>query len=198
MLVALLPPSGRMALIQCSPSQISPPEWMVTRLSACDICFSPSFAQMGIGRQGRQAAILDGGANGEVIQVLKLVAGQTQQVVKQVIEVAADAGGANAGGLGIEVEHLTGHAGRPGQSTIPPGVGRAQSRWEVGEHPQAEGPVRGNLLLAADGLGHTTKVAALQKEQADVTWTIGRPLPEKRGTQRRAEPIVNDRLALQQ
>jgi retinol dehydrogenase-12 len=48
--------------------------------------------QVGIRWDGHQAMVLNRHAHGEVIKVLKLVAGQAQQLMKRIIKVAADAG----------------------------------------------------------------------------------------------------------
>jgi len=42
----------------------------------------------------------------EVVEILKVVAAQAEQLVKFVIEIAADARGTHAGGFGFQVQHL--------------------------------------------------------------------------------------------
>ncbi len=54
---------------------------------------------MCIRRYRLQALVLYGAAHAEVIKALKLVALQAEQSVAVVVEVAADPGGAKAGGL---------------------------------------------------------------------------------------------------
>src|SRR5262245_46653863 len=71
--------------------------------------------QVGVRRQRRQAAILDRGADGEVIQVLELFAGQGQQIMEEVVEITANARRANTGCLGLQVERLAKHSGFPEQ-----------------------------------------------------------------------------------
>src|SRR5689334_15470470 len=104
---------------------------------------------MRIRRQRGQPGILDGPADGEVIEVLERDSVQAEQVVEGVVEVAADAGPADAGGLGFQVEDLAEDAGLPEEVAIPPGASVPDRAAEVSDHPQAEGAVGGDLLMAA-------------------------------------------------
>ena len=48
-----------------------------------------------------------------MVEVLKNVVLDAEQVVEGIVKVAADAGAADAGGLGFQIEHLAEHARFP-------------------------------------------------------------------------------------
>src|SRR5688572_7311686 len=74
----------------------------------------------GIGRQGGEAWVLHWPAYCKVIQALPVPALQTEQAVHLIVEEATDAGGAHAGCLRFQVEHLPDQAAFPEQPAIAP------------------------------------------------------------------------------
>ena len=80
----------------------------------------PVPAPMGIGRQGLHAPILDRPADGEMVQRLPRQPVEPQQPMHGVVEEAADAGGAHAGGFRFQIENLSQQAGFPEQLAVRP------------------------------------------------------------------------------
>src|SRR5438067_1747389 len=62
--------------------------------------------QVGVGGERVQPAVLDRRAHREVVEHLEAVAGQAEQAVRFLVEVAADARAAQARRLGLQVERL--------------------------------------------------------------------------------------------
>jgi hypothetical protein len=54
---------------------------------------------MGIGRQRHQPRVVYRTANGKVVQALKAISAQAEQVMKGVVEVTSDPSAADTGGL---------------------------------------------------------------------------------------------------
>src|SRR5512139_4193589 len=71
-----------------------------------------------VGGQGEEAGIVDGYAHGEVVQHLEAAVGQAQHVVVGVVEEAADAGAAPAGGFGLERDDGAEHGRLPVQGAV--------------------------------------------------------------------------------
>src|SRR5439155_60964 len=107
---------------------------------------------MRIRRYCLQALVLDGCAHAEVIEALELVAFQPEEIVAGVVEVEADAGGANAGGLRLKVQHLAENTRLPEKPAIPPGAVGLDAVGELGDHAKTEDAGGGDLLIAADHL----------------------------------------------
>ncbi len=127
---------------------------------------------MTIGRQGLQARILDRRSDGEVVKALIATARQTQQFMHGVVEIAADAGAAHAGGFGRQVECLADQSAFPEQPPIMPGA-IGQHRIELGQHPEAEGAVTGDVLMAGQPLGGRACVRADQSIQSQTLRRVG-------------------------
>jgi hypothetical protein len=58
---------------------------------------------MRIRRNGTQTLILDRTTDGEMIEALPIVAGQTERAVQHIIEITTNAGAANTGSLGSQI-----------------------------------------------------------------------------------------------
>ena len=95
---------------------------------------------MKIRRQGGQPVILKGAADGEVIEALKGISLNAEQVVNNVVEVAADAGRTDAGRLRFQVQHLAQHSRLPKQTPVPPWAPVTDRVAKLGEHAEAERP----------------------------------------------------------
>ena len=154
--------------------------------------------QMGIRRESHQAMILYRPAHGEVIQVLKLITGETQQIVKRVVEVAADACRAHASSLGFQIQHLAENPRFPEQTALPPSALGADRLSEISDHSQAEGAIRGDLLVTTDNLGRALQVPLHQAIQPQMLRASRRPFPPKRHPQGGPQPIVNRLVPFQQ
>ena len=71
-----------------------------------------------VARLRRQPRVLDRDADREVIQALERVTGEPEHLVHRIVVEAADAGGARAGGFGLEIQHLADDAGFPEQVAV--------------------------------------------------------------------------------
>ena len=105
-------------------------------------------AEMRVRRRGAQSQILDWAADGEVVEALPVVAGQTERAVQHIIEVAADAGAANTRSLGRQIQGLADHSRFPEQFAISRRTALPQDRLEPSQHPQTERTIGGNVLMA--------------------------------------------------
>src|SRR5206468_12719886 len=101
---------------------------------------------------------------------------ETQHVVDGVVVETADAGAARTGSFGLEIEHVSDHAGFPEQMTVERRAELIEAGAEFGEHAEAEEPVRGDILIAADSGREPPAVAASQTHQR---YRIGCRLPQK-------------------
>src|SRR3972149_11724159 len=72
--------------------------------------------QMRIRSQCGQPGIIDRAADGEVIEALKGIGLKAEEVVKDVVEVAANTGRTDAGCLRFQVQRLTEHTRLPEKS----------------------------------------------------------------------------------
>ena len=133
-----------------------------------------------------------------MVEVLKPVALQTEQVVKDIVEVAADSRPANTSRLGFEIEDLAQDACLPVKVPIPPRPALPDRRTEVGDHPEAERTIGGDLLMATDDPRHVPEVAAGQEEERQVLRAAGRPRPLEPGAQRSPQTVVCAPVPLEQ
>src|SRR6266446_2183205 len=133
----------------------------------------------------REARIVHGTAGGEVVQALPRVPPQAEQRVHLVVEKAADPGGADAGGLGLEVQHLPEHSALPIERSIAP---RLAHRYLVmGEHPQRIAGVGGDVLVTADEPRSALQIIGDEqiKRQLGRADLVPQPVGPKRCFQRR-------------
>src|SRR5947207_5094816 len=117
---------------------------------SCPSCLSGRLPRISGFR--RQPRVLHGYAKREVIQTLKRVTREPEDLVDWIVVKAADAGAPCAGGLGGEVQALADHARLPEQMTIERRAELLQAGIEFREHPEAEETVGGDLLIAAHSL----------------------------------------------
>src|SRR5204862_2419792 len=73
----------------------------------------PRLCMLAVGRERGESTVLHRATDREVIERLKLQVAETEHLVHRVVEEAADARGSDAGGLGLEVQHLPEHPGFP-------------------------------------------------------------------------------------
>src|SRR5258707_13066813 len=137
-------------------------------------------AQMGVRRMGPQARVLNRRADGEVIQVVEAVALQAEQAVKRVVEIAAEAGRANAGRLRLQVKDGPECAGFPEEAAIPPRAFLSYAVAELRDHAKAERSVRRDLLVTAHRLRHLPQVALRQQIQVQMLRRVRHALPGER------------------
>ena len=135
--------------------------------------------QMKIRSQCGQPGIIDGAADGEVIEALKGIGLNAEKVVKHVVEVAAHAGGTNALCLRFQVKHLTKHPGLPEKSPVPPRAPVTDRVAKLGEHAEAKSAVRGDLLVAARYSGNILEVRFGQAPEPQVLGAVWRPFPQE-------------------
>ena len=132
--------------------------------------------QVGVGRLADQAPVHQGGAQGEVVKVLEAGGLEPQGLVHGVVEVAADPGPLNAGGLGLQVERLAQDTRLPEASAIQPGpVGDVV---KAGQHGEREGPIGGDVLVARNLLGEVAQVQGCQQVQGQMVRATGDARPE--------------------
>ena len=136
-----------------------------------------------IRRQCGQPPIFDWAANGEVIEALKGIGSNAEEIVNDVVEVAADSGRTDAGGLRFQVKHLAKHPGLPEQSPIPARAPATDRVAKLGEHAEAESAVGGDLLVAAGYPGDILEVCFGQAPEPQVLGAIWRPFPQERVSQ---------------
>ena len=90
---------------------------------------------MRIGWNGAQPEIFNRTANGEVIKALPIVTSQTERAVQDIIEVTTNAGAANTGSLGCQIQGLTDHSRFPKQFTVCRRAALPQDWREPRQHP---------------------------------------------------------------
>ena len=117
---------------------------------------------MRIGWNGAQPQVLNWTANGEVIKALPIVTSQTERTVQHIIEVATNAGAANTGSLGSQIQGLADHSGFPEQFAISCRAAIPQDWLEPRQHPKAERTISGNVLVAGKRPREITQVALSQ------------------------------------
>jgi hypothetical protein len=111
---------------------------------------------------GTQSQILDGTADGEVVEALPIVTGQTECAVQHLIEVAANAGAASTGSLGSQIQGLADHSSFPKQFPVGPCAALPQDRLEPRQHAKAERTVGSNILVAAESPREITQIPPTQ------------------------------------
>ena len=117
---------------------------------------------MRVRRCSAQPQILDGSADGEVIEALPIVPGQTERAVQHIIEVATNARAANPGSLGSQIQGLADHSGFPEQFALSRRAAFPQDRLEPRQHSEAERAIGGNVLMAGERPREITQVAPSQ------------------------------------
>ena len=134
-----------------------------------------------------QARIVDGNADGEMVEALQAMIGDAQQFVDAVVEKASDARAAGACGLGLEVQCLPDRAGFPEQPAIRRRPAGLEGVVELGEHPEAEEPVGGDVLRAAQLPRDLAGIQVCKQKQRQVVWHAGRSYPGEVGMKRALE-----------
>src|SRR5262245_10333471 len=170
---AYVPPSTRPQTALARPAPLSTP------------------LKMGIRGESAQPRVLDGTADREVVEVLEAVAGQAEQLVEGIVEVAADAGTAHTGCLRFQVKNMPQDARLPEEPAIPPRPALADGVAQLGNHPQRERSVGGNLLMTADALGQLATISLGQQEQPQVRRTASGPRPGELGATCRAQGVMD-------
>src|SRR5207245_8166733 len=100
--------------------------------------------------------------------------------------------------LVVHIQHLAENPCFPEQTPIPPGALAADRLSEISDHAQAEGAIRGDLLMTTDNTGGALQVPLHQAIQPQMLRAIRRLVPEKRGPQGGPQPFVNRLVAFQQ
>ena len=153
---------------------------------------------MKIRGQCGQPRIIDGSADGEVIKALKGIGSNTEEVVKDVVEVAADTGRTDAGSLRFQVQHMTKHPGLPEKSPIPPRAPVTDRVAKLGEHAETESAVGGDLLVAARRPGNIAEVRFGEAPKPQVLGASWRPLPEEHISKCRPNSFMDCRIPFEQ
>src|ERR1039457_2088215 len=118
-----------------------------------------------IGWNGSQSHILDWTADGEVVEALPIVTGQTERTVQHLIEVAANAGAASTCSLGSQIQGLADHSRLPEQFPVGSRTALPQDRLDPRQHSQAESTVGSNVLGAGECSRKTPQTAPPQPIQ---------------------------------
>jgi len=131
------------------------------------------------------ALIVYGAAGREVVQALPRMVLQPEKRVHLVVEETADPGGADAGGLGLEVQHLPEHSALPIERSIAPRL--AHRYFVMGEHPQRIAGVGGDVLVTADEPRSVLQIVGDEqiKRQLGRADLVPQPVGPKRCFQRR-------------
>jgi hypothetical protein len=123
---------------------------------------------------GLQARVVDRTTHREVVEYLKAVALETEDVMAQVIEKAANVRAANLGCLCLEVLYLTSDPCFPIEPAVKRGVERLERLAILGEHCDGKRAVGGNRLIATRLLGKIADVSLhKKKERQRVRTSIG-------------------------
>src|SRR5262245_43719797 len=85
--------------------------------------------------------------------------GDAEHFVHGIVVETSDAGGASAGRFGFEVQHLSDEAGLPEEMPVEGRPKRVEAGVELRDHAEAEEPVGGDRLIAADAFGEAAAVA---------------------------------------
>ena len=93
--------------------------------------------------------VFDRDADGEVVEALKPIIIESQNLVNGIVEVAADSRRAGARRLGLEIQDLADHARLPIKIAVEPGPVSANRPVELGNHADAEETVSGDVLMTA-------------------------------------------------
>lgn len=112
-----------------------------------------------------QAWIVDRPAHGEVVEHLETVVRESEDLVCEVVQEAADAGAADAACFGFEVEDLSDDACLPIQAAVEPGPEHLEGRAVLGEHGRCEDAGGSDFLVAARLLGGAARIPALEEEE---------------------------------
>src|SRR5271157_255633 len=100
---------------QNAPAKGEAAHWLRSFL---DRRYSNVSREMCIRRNRAQPQVLDWTADGEMIETLPIVAGQTERAVQHIIEVATNAGATNTGSLGSQIQCLADHSSFPKQFPV--------------------------------------------------------------------------------
>src|SRR5262249_40477392 len=93
-----------------------------------------------------------------------------------------DARCARAGGFGCEVQHLADDARLPEQMAIERRPEPIEALIELGDHAEAEKPVRGDVLIAAHAPCEGTAIAVRQADERErIARLLHQKLPAQRG-----------------
>ena len=114
---------------------------------------------------GSQSHILDWTADGEVVEALPIVTGQTERTVQHLIEVAANAGAASTCSLGSQIQGLADHSRFPEQFPVGRRAALPQDRLKPRQHSKAESAVGSNVLVAGERSRKIPQIAPLQPIQ---------------------------------
>src|SRR5664279_5420920 len=106
--------------------------------------------EMRIRRNSAQPQILNRTADGEMIEALPIAASQTECAVQHIVEVTTNAGAANTGSFGSQIQGLANHSSFPKQFAISRRAALPQDWLEPRQHPKAEPTIGGNVLLAGE------------------------------------------------
>src|SRR6185295_9020533 len=120
---------------------------------------------MRIAGKRQQPRVFDWAADCEVIQALELAPLETQHAVKRVIEITANPGASNAGGLGFQIQRMAQQSGFPEQSSIPPAAHRSNTVFKFRQHAEAECAGARDLLMATHHLRLLPTIAIDKSEQ---------------------------------
>ncbi len=105
---------------------------------------------VGIGRLRSEASVIDVAAYGEMVERLKRIVAEAEDIVHGIIEEAADARGTKADGLSFQVKHLGYCTGLPVQAAVEPIAELPEWSRELRDEAQRERAVAGDFLAAAD------------------------------------------------
>ena len=138
--------------------------------------------QMSIGRKGRQPGVFYRSANRKVIQTLKLIALQAEEVMERIVEIAPDSGAAKSGGFSLQIQYMAEYTSLPEKPSIPPRTFRPNALFELCNHPEAEYAGSSNFLVTTYTLGLRSEVSVNEFEKRQVLRTPGRSLKNKSRT----------------
>ena len=135
--------------------------------------------QVRIGGKSRQPGVFYRTANRKVIQTLKLIALQAEEVMERIVEIAPDSGAPKTGGFSLQVQYMAEHTGLPEKPSIPPCTLRTNALFELCNHPEAECARSRNFLVTTYTLGFRSEISGNKLEKRQVLWTSGRSFKEK-------------------
>src|SRR6185369_1930328 len=131
--------------------------------------------------------VLDGNPNRKVIQTLKCVSGQSEDIMDRVVIEAADSRPAHTGGFGLQIQRLPDDPRFPEQVSVERLTVLVEGAVELRNHAEAEEAAGRDVLVAA---GSARQRAAIARGEPDERKPFDHALDGKRAAERREESIA--------
>src|SRR4051812_29755889 len=125
-------------------------------------CLPSSLGEVRVRGDRLEADVIDRAPHREVIEDLEAVTRKLERPMRDVVEEAADAGGADTRRLGLEVELLAHDAGFPMETPVEPGAESFERGTVLRKHRRCEDAVGRDVLTAARLRGDPARIACFE------------------------------------